>query len=54
MFSGTGELEVRGSLLVYRDRINGTLIYWYGARAPRAVGEDLGCRRHAIAEATFE
>jgi phage terminase large subunit-like protein len=31
MFSGTGELEVRGSLLVYRDRVNGTLIYWYGA-----------------------
>ena len=31
MFSGTGELEVRGSLLIYRDRVNGTLIYWYGA-----------------------
>lgn len=31
MFSGTGELEVRDSLLIYRDRVNGTLIYWYGA-----------------------
>ena len=31
MFSGTGELEDRGSLLIYRDRVNGTLIYWYGA-----------------------
>jgi phage terminase large subunit-like protein len=31
MFTGTGELEVRGSLLVYRDRTNGTLIVWYGA-----------------------
>lgn len=31
MFSGTGTLEVRGSLLIYRDRVNGTLIYWYGA-----------------------
>jgi phage terminase large subunit-like protein len=31
MFSGSGELEVRGSLLIYRDRVNGTLIYWYGA-----------------------
>jgi phage terminase large subunit-like protein len=31
MFTGSGRLEDRGSLLVYRDRINGTLIYWYGA-----------------------
>jgi phage terminase large subunit-like protein len=31
MFSGTGTLEDRGSLLIYRDRVNGTLIYWYGA-----------------------
>ncbi len=31
MFSGTGTLEVRGSLLIYRDKVNGTLIYWYGA-----------------------
>ncbi len=31
MFSGTGTLEIRGSLLIYRDRVNGTLIYWYGA-----------------------
>lgn len=31
MFTGSGELEDRGSLLVYRDRVNGTLIYWYGA-----------------------
>ena len=31
MFTGTGELEDRGSLLIYRDRVNGTLIYWYGA-----------------------
>jgi phage terminase large subunit-like protein len=32
MFSGTGELEqVSDSLLIYRDRVNGTLIYWYGA-----------------------
>ena len=31
MFSGTGTLEDRGSLLIYRDRVNGTLIWWYGA-----------------------
>ena len=31
MFTGSGELEDRGSLLIYRDRTNGTLIYWYGA-----------------------
>ena len=33
MFSGTGELEVRngGTLLIYRDKLNGVLIYWYGA-----------------------
>ena len=31
MFSGTGTLEERGSLLIYRDRVNGTLIYWWGA-----------------------
>jgi Phage terminase-like protein, large subunit len=33
MFSGTGTLEVRndGTLLIYRDRINGILIFWYGA-----------------------
>lgn len=31
IFSGTGEIERRGSLLIYRDRVNGTLIYWYGA-----------------------
>lgn len=31
LFSGSGELERRGSLLIYRDRPNGQLIYWYGA-----------------------
>ena len=32
MFSGSGTLEQRtDSLLIYRDRVNGTLIYWYGA-----------------------
>jgi phage terminase large subunit-like protein len=31
MFSGSGELEVRDSLLIYRDRAAGTLIFWYGA-----------------------
>jgi phage terminase large subunit-like protein len=31
MFSGTGTLEERGSLLIYRDRVNGTLIYWWGS-----------------------
>lgn len=31
MFDGPGELEDRGSLLIYRDRVNGVLIYWYGA-----------------------
>ena len=33
MFSGTGSLEVRndGTLLIYRDRVNGILIFWYGA-----------------------
>ena len=31
MFDGPGELEDRGSLLIYRDRANGVLIWWYGA-----------------------
>ena len=31
MFDGPGELEERGSLLIYRDRVNGVLIWWYGA-----------------------
>lgn len=31
IFTGTGEIERRGSLLIYRDRVNGSLIYWYGA-----------------------
>ena len=31
MFSGSGDLEERGSLLIYRNRSAGTLIYWYGA-----------------------
>jgi phage terminase large subunit-like protein len=31
MFSGSGTLEQRGSLLIYRDRENGVLIFWYGA-----------------------
>ncbi len=32
MFDGTGELERSSpSLLIYRDRANGVLIYWYGA-----------------------
>ena len=26
-----GELEDRGTLRIYRDRVNGTLIWWYGA-----------------------
>jgi len=32
MFSGAGELEVRDSLLIYRNGAAGTLIYWYGAQ----------------------
>ncbi|CAN5671046.1 terminase large subunit [soil metagenome] len=31
METGPGELEDRGSLRIYRDRANGTLIWWYGA-----------------------
>ena len=32
MFTGAGEIErVSDSLIVYRDRVNGTLIWWYGA-----------------------
>lgn len=31
MFTGSGTLERRGALLIYRDRVNGVLIYWYGA-----------------------
>jgi phage terminase large subunit-like protein len=31
MRDGPGELEDRGSLLIYRDRANGVLIFWYGA-----------------------
>jgi phage terminase large subunit-like protein len=29
--TGEGELEDRGALRIYRDRANGTLIWWYGA-----------------------
>ena len=28
---GSGELEDRGTLRIYRDRVNGTLIWWFGA-----------------------
>lgn len=31
MVTGPGELEDRGALRIYRDRVNGVLIYWYGA-----------------------
>ena len=31
MDTGPGRLERRGALRIYRDRVNGTLIYWYGA-----------------------
>jgi phage terminase large subunit-like protein len=31
MFMGDGELEIRGSLTIYRNRPAGVLIYWYGA-----------------------
>lgn len=31
MESGEGELEDRGNLRIYRDRLNGTLIWWFGA-----------------------
>jgi phage terminase large subunit-like protein len=31
MEQGPGELEDRGALRIYRDRANGTLIWWYGA-----------------------
>jgi phage terminase large subunit-like protein len=29
--NGPGELEERGPQRIYRDRANGTLIWWYGA-----------------------
>jgi hypothetical protein len=45
MFSGTGELEDRGSLLIYRDRVNGTLIYWYGAPRRGGIARGHGGRR---------
>ena len=31
METGSGELEDRGALRIYRDRANGTLNWWYGA-----------------------
>ena len=31
MTEGPGQLEDRGFLRIYRDRVNGVLIYWYGA-----------------------
>ncbi len=31
MFTGSGTLERRGSLLIYRNPAAGTLIFWYGA-----------------------
>ena len=43
MEPGSGELEDRGTLRIYRDRANGTLIWWFGApddadvRGPRRV-----------------
>ncbi len=33
MVDGPGELEDRGPLRIYRDRVNGVLIYWWGAPA---------------------
>lgn len=45
MFSGTGELEDRGSLIIYRDRVNGTLIYWYGAPRRGVIARGHGGRR---------
>lgn len=47
MFSGAGELERRSdSLVIYRDRVNGTLIYWYGAPPDADIGDPavwMGC-----------
>lgn len=47
MFDGTGELERRGPyLLIYRDRVNGVLIYWYGAPREADIEDPLvwkGC-----------
>jgi len=47
MFSGTGTLEqVSDYLLIYRDRVNGTLIYWYGAPRDADIEDPavwLGC-----------
>jgi phage terminase large subunit-like protein len=31
MDTGPGTLEQRGALRIYRDRLNGTLVWWYGA-----------------------
>jgi phage terminase large subunit-like protein len=31
MFAGNGELEKRPGLTIWRDRVNGILVYWYGA-----------------------
>ena len=42
MFSGTGTLEERGSLLIYRDRVNGTLIYWWGAPRDADIEDPAG------------
>lgn len=41
MVTGPGELEVRngGALRIYRDRVNGILIYWYGAAEDADVGD---------------
>jgi phage terminase large subunit-like protein len=39
MDEGPGELEDRGALRVYRDRLNGTLIYWYGARQDADIAD---------------
>jgi phage terminase large subunit-like protein len=40
MLDGGGELERRGdSLMVYRDRTNGVLIYWYGAPVAADVND---------------
>lgn len=41
MHNGPGAREERDALRIYRDRANGTLIYWYGAPADADIEDPL-------------
>jgi phage terminase large subunit-like protein len=42
--NGPGKVEERGALRIYRDRVNGTLIWWYGAPKGADIDDPLTWR----------